>query len=158
MMAHIAQVNVSQGGVPKRPIPEARIDAEGLRGDKQNDRRYHGGPDRAGCLFAIELIEVWAEEGHPIAAGCAGENITTRGLDWSQVVPGAKLRLGAEVVLAITDYAVPCKKNAGWFRDGDFMRMSQKRFPGRSRVYARVLSPGTVRAGDPIVLEAAVEE
>lgn len=158
MTAHIAQVNVSRGGVPKRPIPEARIDTEGLSGDKQNDRRYHGGPGRAVCLFAIELIEAWAQEGHPIAAGSAGENITTRGLDWKKVVPGAKLRLGAEVVLAITDYALPCKKNAGWFHDGDFMRMSQKRFPGRSRVYARVLSPGTVRPGDPIVLEAAAEE
>jgi len=38
---------VSQGGVPKRPVPEARVGAAGLAGDAQR-WKHHGGPQRAG--------------------------------------------------------------------------------------------------------------
>jgi MOSC domain-containing protein YiiM len=150
MNPHIVQISVSDGGVPKLPVPEARIDQNGLGGDRQRDLRYHGGPDRAVCLMAIEPIEAWAALGHPIAAGSAGENITVRGLDWMTVVPGVQLRLGATVIIEITDFAKPCKKNQGWFSDGNFNRMNQKLFPGKSRVYARVLAPGTVQPGDAV--------
>jgi MOSC domain-containing protein YiiM len=91
-----------------------------------------------------------AAEGHPIAPGSAGENVTLRGLDWSLVVPGARLRLGAQVIVEITQYAAPCKTNRGWFKGGDFNRMSQKLHPGWSRTYARVLATGTIRPGDPV--------
>ena len=64
------------------------------------------------------------------------------------------MRLGDEVHLEVTSYAVPCWKNARWFRDGDVERMSQSRHPGESRVYARVLRGGEIRAGDPVALMA----
>jgi MOSC domain-containing protein YiiM len=147
----VVQVNVSDGGVPKLAVAEARVDQRGLSGDRQRNLRYHGGPDRAVCLMAIEAIEAWAAQGHPIAAGSAGENITVRGLDWISVVPGVQLRLGAQVVVEITDFARPCKHNRAWFSDGNFNRMNQKLFPGCSRLYARVLAPGTVRPGDAVV-------
>jgi MOSC domain-containing protein YiiM len=150
VIPHIVQVNVSDGGVPKRPVPEARIDEKGLAGDRQRHLRFHGGPDRAVCLMAIELIEAWAADGHPIGAGSAGENITVRGVDWKAVVPGIQLRLGATAIIEITDFALPCKQNKGWFSDGNFNRMNQKLFPGQSRVYARVLAPGTVQPGDTV--------
>ena len=38
----------------------------------------------------------------------------------------------------------------GSFADRDSMRISQKKHPGWSRLYARVLEPGTIRAGDPV--------
>ena len=146
----ILQVSVSDGGVPKHAVAQAQVDHNGVEGDRQRDLRYHGGPDRAVCLMAAERIAAWAAEGHPIAPGSAGENITTLGLDWAEVVPGTRLRLGESVTLEITDYAQPCKKNQAWFKDGNFNRMNQRLHPGSSRVYARVLVPGTVRTGDPI--------
>ncbi len=157
--ARIFQLNVSRGGVPKRPVAEAHVDAGGMEGDRQADRRIHGGPDRALCLFAVEVLATLRAEGHPIAPGCAGENITTEGLDWRLVVPGARLRLGSEAEIEITSYTTPCWKNARWFRDGDPDRMRQEQHPGESRVYARVLRPGLLRTGDPIELieETAAE-
>ena len=47
----------SDGGVPKRPLPWAQVRAEGIEGDRQEDCRYHGGPDRAVCLYSLDLIE-----------------------------------------------------------------------------------------------------
>jgi len=43
------------------------------------------------------------------------------------------------------------------FKGGDFTRVSQKRHPGWSRVYARVLVPGRIRQGDPARLLDEVE-
>jgi MOSC domain-containing protein YiiM len=150
--ATIWQVSVSSGGVPKRAVAEATVTEAGLQGDLHNDRRHHGGPDRAICLFALERVEALAAEGHPIAAGSTGENITTRGLDWNKVVPGTRLRLGADVIVEITSYAAPCKTNRRWFKEGHFNRMNEKLHPGWSRTYARVIHPGVVRPGQVVEL------
>ena len=37
---------------------------------------FHGGPERALCLFSLERILELQAEGHPIFPGAAGENIT----------------------------------------------------------------------------------
>jgi MOSC domain-containing protein YiiM len=57
------------------------------------------------------------------------------------------VRVG-EVTLEITKPAHPCRNIASSFADGDISRLSAKIHPGRSRMYARVLSPGLVRPGD----------
>lgn len=124
----------------------------GLVGDAQNDTKHHGGPDRALCLYSLEVIERLQSEGHPIEPGYAGENMTISGLDWAEVQPGARLRIGQVVEIEVTSYTAPCSNNARWFIDGDFTRMLQSRHPGESRVYARVLQEGEVRAGDEVAL------
>jgi MOSC domain-containing protein YiiM len=53
--------------------------------------------------------------------------------------------------MEITDTATPCSKNAQWFVDGDFRRMSDSRHPGSSRWYAKVVIPGWVAIDDPVV-------
>jgi MOSC domain-containing protein YiiM len=146
----IVQVSLSDGGVPKLAVDEAVVGREGIAGDRQRDTQNHGGPERALCLFAEERIEALRAEGHPIVAGGAGENITTRGIDWDAVVPGRRLRLGDTVEIEVTRYTSPCKNIAGNFDGGDFNRMNQKTNPGWSRVYARVLAGGTIRAADPV--------
>jgi MOSC domain-containing protein YiiM len=148
----IFQLNVSAGGVPKHRIAEAEVTHRGLVGDSQRDQRAHGSPDQALCIFAIEQIALMRIEGHRLGAGATGENVTTEGIDWNEVTPGCRLRLGDEVLVEVTGYATPCWKNAQWFVDGNIHRMDQATHPGSSRVYARVLRTGHVREGDPIQL------
>lgn len=156
MTATILQLNSSAGGVPKLPLAEATISATGIDGDTQAKPGIHGGPYRALCLLGIESIDALAAEGHPIAPGTTGENVTTAGLDWSLVVPNTRLRLGAGVVIEITGFADPCATIRGSFSDGNINRLNH-RLECPSRVYARVLSPGVVRPGDPITIEAAAD-
>jgi MOSC domain-containing protein YiiM len=125
-----------------------------VAGDSQNDLRYHGGPDRAVSLFSLEVIERLRAEGHPIAPGTAGENVTVEGLPWGGVVPGSVLRFEGGVALEITSYCDPCGKIRGAFRDGRQGRIDQERHPGESRLYARVVSAGTLRTGESVRLEA----
>jgi MOSC domain-containing protein YiiM len=150
--AHIFQINASDGGVPKRPLASAEVTALGLTADRQRNTKVHGGPERALCLFSLERIVALQAEGHPIYPGSIGENLTIAGLEWSQVTPGARLRLGEEVLLEVTSYTVPCQNIRHSFAEEDFSRVSPKKHPGWTRVYARVLQPGYVRIGDTITL------
>jgi MOSC domain-containing protein YiiM len=150
--ARIFQINVSPGGVPKRPVDAARVTWLGVEGDAHRDLEHHGGPDRALCIFSIERIRALEAEGHPIAAGSLGENLTVEGLDWETVTPGSRLLLGGGVVAEVTRYTSPCGNMTPFFTGGDYSRVSQKRHPGDSRVYARVLKEGSIRAGDPVRL------
>ena len=151
-MATVYQINVSDGGVPKRPVVGAEVDRLGVVGDRQADTVHHGGPDQALCLFSLEVIERFKAEGHPIEPGYAGENLTLSGVDWDILEPGTKLAVGDNVEIEITSYTTPCSKNASWFKDGKFGRMSQRLHPGESRVYARVLREGSVTVGDGVSL------
>lgn len=149
-MDYVFQINISKGGVPKLPIQEAVVGELGIVGDKQKDKRYHGGPERALCLFSLEEIEKLKAEGHPIYPGSTGENLTISFQDYTQLQPGDVLMLGEEVKIEITSYTVPCKTIKDSFEDEKFTRISQKLFPGSSRLYAKVLSGGKIRQGDKI--------
>lgn len=150
---HVYQINVSDGGVPKLPVPKAYITVQGVAGDRQRSVQYHGGVDRAVCLYGLEVIEALRAEGHAVAPGSCGENLTLAGLDWARLKPGDRLRIGTDVRLEVMSYTSPCKHQTQWFKDGDFMRISQKRHPGWSRLYARVLAEGVVLPGDAVTVE-----
>lgn len=153
---HLHQISVSDGGVPKLPVAEARIAADGVIGDRQRNREAHGGVHRAVCLFSLEVIEALQSEGHAITPGASGENLTLAGLDWTHLAPGDRLRIGEAVRLEIVSYTSPCRHNAQWFVEGDYSRISQTRHPGWSRLYARVLAEGVVRTGDRVAVEEPV--
>jgi MOSC domain-containing protein YiiM len=145
----IVQLSVSNGGVPKRAVPTARVSTLGLAGDAHHNHEHHGGPERAVCLYSMEAIRALNAEGHRVEPGGLGENVTLEGLDWAAVEPGAHLLLGDRVLLQVTRYTTPCFNIKAAFKDGDFARVSHKRHAGWSRVYARVLVEGSIRAGDP---------
>ena len=148
----IHSLNVSNGGVPKLPVASCDIRTNGIAGDRQRDRRYHGGPERAVSLYSLELLDALRNEGHPVAPGALGENVTLSGVDWVQMTPGAIVEAGA-VLLELTSYATPCSNLRPYFSDGRFARVSEKQHPGWSRLYARVLRPGTVNVGDAVQIK-----
>jgi MOSC domain-containing protein YiiM len=152
MTGAVFQINTSRGGVPKFPLEEAYLEFEGVTGDFQANRKYHGGPERAVCLFSLEQIQELQIEGHPIFPGSVGENLTLTGLEWSTLSPGTILRIGDEAILQVTTFTVPCKTIAKSFINSEFNRISQKLHPGNSRVYARVLQRGALRKGQRVTL------
>lgn len=142
-------LQVSQGGVPKLPVDSVEVTPEGIVGDVQRNRQYHGGPQRAVCLLAREVITALREEGHPIQPGTTGENITLEGLG-TAFEGGARLRFEGGVTLEITKPAVPCSQISASFHDGKFRHLSAKRDPTRSRHYARVTVPGRITVGERV--------
>jgi MOSC domain-containing protein YiiM len=55
-------------------------------------------------------------------------------------------------MLEITRYTSPCLNIRPSFSHGDYSRVSEKRHPGWSRVYARVVATGRIAAGDAVRL------
>ncbi len=152
MQGTIHQINASQGGVPKLPLPEATVGPRGITVDDQRDKRHHGSPEQALCLYSLENIQALQAGGHPIEPGSTGENVTTQGIDWSRVRPGARMRLGRDLLIEITDYATPCRTITASFADGDFNRINHQVAPDASRIYAKVLQEGIIRPGDSVEL------
>jgi MOSC domain-containing protein YiiM len=144
--ATVFSINISRGGVPKRPAPSAWVGIDGVEGDGQRNRQLHGGADRAVSLYSLDLIQALQAEGHPLEPGSLAENLTLSGIDWSLMVPGAQLEVGP-VLLELTSYVHPCKNVRASFINGEFTRVSQKLRPGWSRLYARVLEEGTITPG-----------
>jgi len=153
----VAAINVSSGGVPKRRVSGAQVSRSGLVNDAQNDKKNHGGPERAVCLYSLERIRSLQMEGHPIDIGTAGENVTVEGIDWDQIVPGATIKIGDQVLLEVASFTNPCKTIRASFIEGEFIRIAQKFHPGWSRVYARVLREGQICFGDPVDVIPASE-
>jgi MOSC domain-containing protein YiiM len=147
----VTQLSVSLGGLPKLPIDSAEVTWKGMVGDRQATRLHHGRAWQALCLWSTEVIDAFRAEGHPLAPGRAGENITIGGLPWADVRAGVRLRVG-EVLCEVSCFTLPCRTNSRWFINGDFHVMHHDRGPV-SRVYATVLEPGVIRVGDPAILE-----
>ena len=147
----VVGIQASTNSVPKTSIAHGIVNYDGLDGDRQMARTHHGRPWQALCIWSDEVIAQHANAGHPIARGSTGENITLSEIDWSKVRPGATLEFGS-VKTQVTGYAIPCKKNARWFSDGDYQRLSHE-LGAVSRVYCLVTQPGSVAVGDTVICQ-----
>src|SRR5262249_6973264 len=103
----IEQVNISPGGLPKTPLPEAFITPLGIEGDQHTHPNIHGGPRKAILLIAAEVVDQLVERGFPVYYGAMGENLTTRGLDIRSLRIGDRIRAGG-ALLEITQPRGPC--------------------------------------------------
>jgi MOSC domain-containing protein YiiM len=148
----LLQISASDGGVPKLAVASGQIDYDGLVGDRQGDRKHHGRPFQAVCLWPDEARRDLADDGHHVAPGTVGENLTLTGIDWPTLRPGSRLRIGT-ALLEVSFPATPCHKQARWFSDGDFSRLEYDQHPEWVRWYAWVREPGAVRADDVVVVQ-----
>ncbi len=139
-MAEIVSINVSKTkGVRKTPVDDARIGPEGLVGDA-----HAGDWHRMVSLLALESVDKMRAAGLDVNPGDFAENLTTRGLDLLALPLGTRIRVGAEVVLELTQHGKECHTRCAiYYQAGDCVMP-------REGVFAKVVRPGTVRVGDPV--------
>ncbi|MBT0959949.1 MOSC domain-containing protein [Denitromonas iodatirespirans] len=96
-----------------RQAAPVRVSREGLAGDAQGDRRYHGGPDKAVHLYPADhyarLVAAFPALAGEIGPGTLGENLSVAGVDEAMVCLGDVFALG-ECRLQITQPRRPCWK------------------------------------------------
>ncbi len=164
MPATILQVNVSPGGIPKRPIPEGHVTPLGIQGDDHAHPNLHGGPRKAVLLITTEGLDELKQSGFPLFHGALGENLTTRGLDRRTVRIGQRYRIGS-AILEIVKIRAPCDTLSPYgpgiqkaIYDGEVKagNFASPRW-GLSGFYASVVETGVIRPGDSIhLLDQAV--
>ncbi len=113
--------------------------------DQPNLRQVH--------LMHAELFDELAALGHHVAPGDLGENLTTRGIDLLELGAGTILRIGDEVILAVTGLRNPCGQIEA-FQPG-LLQHLRRRDPvlgivRRAGVMATVVRGGTIAVGASI--------
>lgn len=131
---------------------ECWLGYQGLRGDEQADRKYHGGVDKAVCVYPGEHYAGWRETLGlaDFPPGAFGENFTTQGLLESEVCIGDVFSIG-DARVQISQPRQPCWKLARRWRVKDFALQVER--TGLTGFYFRVLHHGAVRAGDRLALQ-----
>ncbi|MHC4323247.1 MAG: MOSC domain-containing protein [Planctomycetota bacterium] len=137
----IKAISVSkQKGMQKVNVSEAELRADhGIVGDA-----HAGDWDRQISLLEIESIDIMASKGADVSPGDFAENITTEGIDLSELKIGDKLKLGTEVEITITKFGKQCHGRCIIYEQiGDCIMP-------RKGVFAKVRRGGSIRVGDII--------
>jgi MOSC domain-containing protein YiiM len=133
----------------RAPGPKSTGLGSGLVGDFIGDGKHHGGDDQAVYAFQREDLDEWERRlGRELPNGFFGENLTTIGLDINNARIGERWRIGDEVVLQVTAPRIPCATFRGWMGEKAWAKIFTA--AGRPGAYLKVLTPGAIRAGDPI--------
>lgn len=134
----------------KTPV-EGLVAVRGVNvvGDDQADRSVHGGAYKAVYAYAQEDYDWWRTElGTALVPGQFGENLTLSGIDLNATVIGETWRVGADLLLQVTQPRFPC------FKLG--IRMGASDFPARFArarrfgAYFAILEEGEIQAGDRV--------
>ncbi|MFO1124485.1 MAG: MOSC domain-containing protein [Methylocystis sp.] len=143
-----------RSAIRKAPLaPPWRIEAEGLIGDRQADRRHHGGVEKALHHYPREHYDAWRNEEPTLAsefvAPAFGENISTLGLTEDSICVGDVFALGG-ARLQVSQGRQPCLTLNFRFGRRDMARRTQE--SGRCGWYYRVLETGVAQPGDSLQL------
>lgn len=138
-------------GLCKLPVHTSLILTKtGFAGDGVQDKKHHGGEDKAVCAYNGDHYAHWERvlnEKLPPAA--FGENLTVAGLSEEKVHLGDIFRLGT-AVLQVSQPRQPCKTLAARYGRNDFVKLVVD--AGYTGNYFRVLDPGTIAPDDVLEL------
>ncbi|RLE08591.1 MAG: MOSC domain-containing protein [Candidatus Aminicenantes bacterium] len=127
----------SQRGVQKISVGEAMlVDNYGFKGDA-----HAGDWHRQVSFLAAEDIEEMEKKGLTLKPGAFGENIVTRGIDWTQVTCGGKIFIG-EAELEVTQIGKECHTPCAIYHSVGYCIMPER------GVFARVIKGGRINVGD----------
>lgn len=149
----VVALNISDGGIPKRPVEVATVTPTGLAGDA-HDHEKHNTPLQAVSILDAEDIDDLRAEGFAVGPGATGENMTVRGLDVDALALGDRLELSGGVRLELTKRRKPC-----YVLDAIDPALKEV-IVGRCGFYAKVLRAGSIRPGETITVtrDAAADE
>ncbi|TFG79750.1 MAG: MOSC domain-containing protein [Chrysiogenales bacterium] len=136
MKFKVESVNIAAvKGVQKHEVPEIVCRENfGIEGDA-----HAGDWHRQISLLAGEAVDAMKAKGLELAPGAFGENIVTRGVDWSRAQVGKTITIGA-VELQITQIGKECHSRCAiYFAAGECIMPSQG-------VFAKVLKGGRIHA------------
>jgi MOSC domain-containing protein YiiM len=144
MTGKIVSLNTSaKKGVRKKPVKEVVLKTEfGIEGDGHASSEWH----RQVSLLALESIRKMQDKGLDVKPGDFAENITTEGLDLPALPVGTRLTLGDGIEAEVTQIGKICHtKCAIYYQAGDCVMPKEG-------IFVRVISGGTLKEGDPIVV------
>jgi MOSC domain-containing protein YiiM len=139
----IISINISKGGIPKRPVDSVYVCQGGLEGDGHNHEKHYR-PVQAVSLQDVERLNDLKKEGYPVYPGATGENLTVGYLNVNDLPLETKLEFSGGVIMALSKVRRPC-----YVLDSISPKLKED-ILGRCGCYARVLREGIVRRGEEV--------
>lgn len=137
-------------GICKETVEEAFLTIDGFHGDGVADLRYHGGLDRAVCVYPYEHYQLWEEEfGKSLPQSTFGENLTVSNMLECDVHIGDVFQVG-DAVIQVTQSRIPCSTITK--RIGLPLILKRMIETGYTGYLCRVLKEGIVRYDSEITL------
>lgn len=141
---------VELSAIGKISVEKAELRRTGFVDDDVANHQFHGGDDRAVCLYPFEHYALWEQEfGITLNPPALGENITAVGMLERDVCIGDIYRIGYAVV-QVTQGRVPCSTISKFNREEKFLNKVFQ--TGLTGYFFRVLEEGTIWNGSEIVL------
>jgi MOSC domain-containing protein YiiM len=129
----------------------AQLEARGFVGD-QVTQPYHGSLETAVCIHSLTHDAFWNSALQmALQPGAVGENLTFDSADDANVCVGDVLRIGTAQI-QVSAPRIPCENQARYIGRPDWVKRTIAEL--RTGMYARVLAPGVLQAGDQVIVEA----
>ena len=143
MTARIVAVCISHNkGERKTPVAQVELqENHGIVGDA-----HAGDWHRQVSLLARESIDKMRALGLDVSNGDFAENLTTEGIDLPGLPIGTRVRIG-ECLLSVTQIGKECHTRCAIYHQAGHCVMPEE------GIFARVLTGGSVRAGDAVSIE-----
>lgn len=137
-------------GIEKQRVQEVYLSSQGFEGDEVADKKHHGGPDRAVCLYPAEHYIQWEQElGKTLPVAAFGENLTVTNMLEADVCIGDIYKIG-DAVIQITQGRIPCSTIDRYTEANTLLKRLIE--TGYTGFLARVLEEGTICADSTIEL------
>ncbi|KZS64184.1 hypothetical protein LAUMK35_03056 [Mycobacterium pseudokansasii] len=149
----IDKVAVTEPVMVRAPGPMHGGMGSGLVGDIIGNQKFHGGDDQAVYAYAREDLDGWESRlQRTLSSGIFGENLTTVGIDVTGARIGDRWHVGTDgLVLEVSAPRTPCRTFSAFLELRHWINTFTQ--AGKPGAYLRVISPGTVRAGDAITID-----
>lgn len=137
-------------GIEKQRVQEVYLSSHGFEGDDVADKKHHGGPDRAVCLYPAEHYIQWEQElGKTLPTAAFGENLTVTNMLEAEVCIGDIYKIG-NAVIQITQGRIPCSTIDRYTEANILLKRLIE--TGYTGFLARVLEEGTICADSKVEL------
>lgn len=139
----VVSVNISESKGTRKHALEGpvAITEQGMQGDA-----HAGNWHRQLSLLAAESIARMQGHGIVLRPGDFAENITTQGLDLLALPVGTRLQVGPSVVVEVTQIGKECHLGC------EIRKLVGDCVMPREGIFARVITPGSIEAGDTITV------
>lgn len=141
----VVAVNISdKKGVRKKNTDKAYLKENfGIKGDAHANSKWH----RQVSLLGIESIDKMRSMGLDLHPGDFAENITTEGIDLTSLPIGAKILIGDDIELEVSQIGKDCHERCAiYYQAGDCVMP-------KDGIFAKVLIGGWAKTGDRVIVK-----
>lgn len=147
---HVWKGKTENSAIAKKGIEEVQLTKNGFKGDYVANREFHGGPERAVCLYPYEHYLQWEKEfNQTFRMPAFGENICVENMLEEEIYIGDTFSLG-EAIIQVSQGRIPCATISKHNRvDSLLGRIVETGYTG---YFFRVLQEGLVTNGSQLSL------